>query len=163
MKIIVADNSTLSNFARLGVIDPLFVLFEPILICHGVEREVKEWAGKYPFLQMIAGKIEEGKILVEREESPEMLFTVAELQQKYRKLSIADAASIALAHHKKLPLSIDELAGIKAAEAYGVQILTTKNIFQAWNDALIFTPNELNALLDRFDRECIFNTMGFRF
>lgn len=164
MQIIVADNSTLSNFARLNLLNPLLATFHSVLICSGVDAEIKNAAEKYVFLKSILSGIEQGKIRVERTDSIEILIMTAKLQKEYRKLSPADATSIALAHNKRLPIAIDEKEGRKVAQVYSIPVLTTLDIFKGWKEKNIFDKKELNNFLDRLESDCCFTIKPkFRF
>lgn len=164
MQIIAADNSTLSNFAKLELITPLFLTFKKIIICTGVEQEIKTGVEKGYLSNNIIEAIDKAKILVEPVDTIEMLSLVANLQKKYPSLSYADATSIALARFKKVPLAIDEKIGITAAQAYNIVVLTTVNILEQWQREKVFTNADLNVFLDRLESECSFKTKPkFRF
>ncbi len=135
----IADNTTLSNFARSGYLDLLKKLFpDGVCTTSDVVDELKKGVTKYTDLQRILDEV--GGWLIEIEElSPQEVSEQGRLKQQYREIRKgADSGLIAVAKIRGMILLSDDRAVQLIAQSEGIEIFKSAEILhRAFQQGLI--------------------------
>ncbi len=152
-KPLVADNSTLSNFARSGHLDLLTTLIpQGVWVPAKVIEEIRKGVRKYPALQKLLDL--QGTWIKEIPPEKEPSFErVAHLREQFRRIRKgADAWVIAGAENLKTSVLSDDQGILKTCRHLGIPVLTTPQLLkQALNQKIVSVRRMQKILVDLRD------------
>jgi predicted nucleic acid-binding protein len=136
--LIILDNSVLSSFTRLNLLDELEILFKEVFVTKAIIDEYSSsWSGKLPKFIIIVD-----------------ITTEITLPPPLRALSQADLPLIRLSLDKSLPIASDDLSLRKYAKSLDIKITGSVGLLRAmWDQKIIFEKDIFNQLVTDLQKD----------